>query len=114
MSQETQVAKQKSRSSLLREYNKLTSSFESQSTNRNRIKEIEDLLEETRKKSNKELILEKYPNARAEKQIIGIETYWTIKLEPQTMYTSFGKTSAKAWKNAKDILEVRKEYPNLF
>lgn len=109
MSQETNVVKQKSRSSLIREYNQLTSSYESQCQNVERLKEIEDLLEATRKKTNKELVLVKYPKAIAEKQIIGIETYWTIKLEPKMMYTSFGKTSAEAWKNALFRIESREQ-----
>jgi len=59
----------------------------------------------------KEFVKEKYPNARAERQVRGMikgmqEVYYLIRDGRNTMYMASGKSESNAWVNAKkDILE---------
>jgi len=56
----------------------------------------------------KEFVREKFPHARAERQveghIIGMKkVYWLIRDGRNTMYMAHGKTESNAWVNAKII-----------
>ena len=59
----------------------------------------------------KEFVKEKYPNARAERQVRGMikgmqEVYYLIRDGRNTMYMASGKSESNAWVNAKkNILE---------
>ena len=59
----------------------------------------------------KEFVKERYPNARAERQVRGMikgmqEVYYLIRDGRNTMYMASGKTESNAWVNAKkNILE---------
>lgn len=54
----------------------------------------------------KEFVKERFPDARAEKQVSGRikglqEIYYLIRNGRQTMYMASGKTESNAWVNAK-------------
>ena len=59
----------------------------------------------------KEFVKERYPNARAERQVRGmikgmLEVYYLIRDGRNTMYIASGKSESNAWVNAKkNILE---------
>lgn len=59
----------------------------------------------------KEFVKERYPNARAERQVRGMikgmqEVYYLIRDGRNTMYMASGKSESNAWVNAKkDILK---------
>ncbi len=59
----------------------------------------------------KEFVKERYPNARAERQVRGMikgmqEVYYLIRDGRNTMYMASGKSESNAWVNAKkNILE---------
>lgn len=54
----------------------------------------------------KEFVKERFPNARAEKQVQGMikgmqETYYLIRDGKNTMYMARGKSESNTWVNAK-------------
>lgn len=60
--------------------------------------------------TNKEYVQNKLPNARAEKQVRGRikgmqETYYLIRDGVNKMYLASGKTEAKAWKEAREVID---------
>jgi len=59
--------------------------------------------------TTKEYVINKLPNARAERQIKGIvkglqEVYYLIRDDRNTMYLASGKSESNAWLNAKQKL----------
>ena len=62
----------------------------------------------------KQFVLEKFPTARAERQVSGrikgIQTvYYLIRERGQTMYIAEGKSESNAWVNAKRFLLEREQ-----
>ena len=56
---------------------------------------------------NKDYVIDKMPNAKAERQVQGRikglqRVYWLIRDGRNTMYFAEGETEAKAWKSAKE------------
>lgn len=56
--------------------------------------------------TSKEFVRERYPRARAERQVSGRikglqEVYWLIRNGRETMYIASGKSESNAWVNAK-------------
>jgi hypothetical protein len=54
----------------------------------------------------KEFVQERFPNARAERQVSGRikgfqQVYWLIRNGRDTMYMASGKSESNAWVNAK-------------
>lgn len=59
--------------------------------------------------TSKEFVKEKYPNARAEKQIRGRvkgmqEVYYLIRDGRNTMYMAYGTSESNAWVHAKKLI----------
>jgi len=65
----------------------------------------------------KEFVKEKYPNARAERQVRGMikgmqEVYWLIRDGRNMMYMASGKSESNAWVNAKALILESEINPN--
>lgn len=57
----------------------------------------------------KEFVQERYPTARAERQVSGRvkgfkSVYWLIRERGQTMYIASGNSESNAWVNAKKTI----------
>lgn len=67
--------------------------------------------------TSKEFVKERYPNARAERQVQGKvkglqKPYWLIRDGRATMYIASGTSESNAWVNAKlKIQENNQKYP---
>ena len=62
----------------------------------------------------KEFVKERYPNARAERQVRGVikgmqEVYYLIRDGRNTMYMASGKSESNAWVNAKKYILEREQ-----
>ena len=62
----------------------------------------------------KEFVKERYPNARAERQVKGMikgmqEVYYLIRDGRNTMYMASGKSESNAWVNAKKYILEREQ-----
>lgn len=62
----------------------------------------------------KEFVKERYPNARAERQVRGMikgmqEVYYLIRDGRNTMYMASGKSESNAWVNAKKYILEREQ-----
>ena len=62
----------------------------------------------------KEFVKERYPNARAERQLRGMikgmqEVYYLIRDGRNTMYMASGKSESNAWVNAKKYILEREQ-----